>query len=55
MNIVISQWALDAYLDLKSRQIFSPQEYWGTIRPDALLLRQYPLAPKFKNGMASNR
>lgn len=50
MEIVITQWALDAYLDLKHRQVFSIDEYWGTIRPDVLLLKKYPKDIKFDNG-----
>lgn len=49
MEIVITAWALNSYLDLKHRSAFSAQEYKKTIRPDVLLLKQYPSEPKFQN------
>lgn len=48
MDIVITQWALDAYLNL--RNVFTQKEFKNKIRPDVLLLRQYPNSPKFANG-----
>lgn len=48
MNIVITQWALDAYLNLKAEQVFSDEEYWNSIRPDVLLLNGYPHDVRFK-------
>ena len=39
MDIVITEWALQAYLDLKAQQAFTGQEYWQRIRPDVELLR----------------
>lgn len=48
MDIVITQWALDAYLNLKSNQVFSASEYWNSIRPDVLLLKGYPNDVRFK-------
>ncbi len=50
MEIVLTQWALDAYLDLKNAKAFSSMEYKETIRPDVKLLEQYPAHPKFENG-----
>ncbi len=50
MDIVITQWALDSYLDLKNKNVFSSMEYTGIIRPDVLLLKNYPSEPKFNNG-----
>lgn len=38
MDIIITEWALPAYLDLKARQAFTDQEYWDIIRPDVELL-----------------
>lgn len=49
MEIVITAWALDSYLDLKHSHVFSNQEYKVTIRPDVLLLKTYPEDVKFKN------
>ena len=50
MDIEITQWALDAYLELKAKNIFSSKEYVSLIRPDSLLLQQYPNHPKFNSG-----
>ncbi len=50
MDIVITQWALDAYLDLKHRRVFSMDEYWEIIRPDVVLLKKYPGDINFSNG-----
>ena len=49
MEIVITQWALDAYLDLKHKGIFSRREFESKIKPDVSLLKYYPQAPKFNN------
>ena len=49
MNIVISQWALDSYLDLKYSNSISDHDYKTIIRPDVLLLKFYPSDPKFQN------
>ena len=49
MEIVITSWALDSYLDLKHRQVFTDQEYKTKIRPDVLLLKNYPTEIKFQN------
>lgn len=38
-EVIITEWALDAYLNLKHGQVFTDQEYWGTIQPDVELLR----------------
>jgi hypothetical protein len=38
-TIVITEWALDAYLNLKHAQVFTDQEYWTTLRPDVERLR----------------
>ena len=38
-DVVITQWALDSYLDLKHRGVFTDAEYWGTLRPDVVLLK----------------
>jgi hypothetical protein len=42
MDIVITAWALDSYLDLKHTHVFTDPEYKGTIRPDVMLLKTYP-------------
>lgn len=47
MNIVITEWALQSYLKLRSN--FSVAEYHDILRPDAKLLTLYPHHPKFDN------
>lgn len=48
MEIIITQWALDAYLNLTAQQAFTKEEYRKEIRPDVLLLKTYPNNIKFK-------
>ena len=50
MEIVITEWALQTYLDLKHRAVFSDRDYWDTLRPDVELLHKYPVEAKFSNG-----
>ena len=38
-DVVITEWALDAYLRLKHAQVFTDQEYRRTLRPDVELLK----------------
>lgn len=47
MEIVITDWALQSYLDLKN--VFTNDEYHKILRPDAELLAVYPHHPKFDN------
>ena len=47
MEIIITEWALNSYLELKSHQVFNAEEYRGVIRPDVLLLKEYPSEIKF--------
>lgn len=51
MDIIITEWALNSYLDLKHRHTFSNKEYKTTLRPDVELLKQgYPSTnPKFEH------
>jgi hypothetical protein len=49
MDIVITQWALDSYLDLKHYNTISDIDYKTVIRPDVMLLKTYPAGPKFQN------
>jgi hypothetical protein len=50
-SVIITEWALDSYLDLKHSQVFSDAEYWSTLRPDVERLRGgIPSRdPKFSN------
>jgi hypothetical protein len=47
MEIIITEWGLDSYLELKAQRTFTNEEYWKKIRPDVLLLEDYPMHPKF--------
>ncbi len=47
MEIVITDSALQSYLELKD--IFTEEEYREVLRPDAILLNEYPGHPKFGN------
>lgn len=49
MDIIITAWALNSYLNLKHTHVFTHQEYKGTIRPDLELLKTYPADVKFQN------
>ena len=40
MDIVITEWALDSYLNLKHANTFTDAEYKNTIRPDVELLKE---------------
>jgi hypothetical protein len=39
MNVVITEWAFQSYLDLKHRKVFTKAEYKNTLRPNAELLK----------------
>ena len=49
MEIVVTQWALDSYLELKHDNQFSNSDYKELIRPDVLLLLDFPNHAKFTN------
>ena len=51
MDIIITDWALQSYLELK--YVFAEKEYLEILRPDASLLREYPTHPKFGNAKFS--
>jgi hypothetical protein len=50
-DVVITEWALDSYLNLKHAHVFTDQEYWTVLRPDVELLRTGIPSPepKFAN------
>lgn len=50
MEIIVTSWALDSYLELRDKKAFSPSEYREILRPDALKLLSYPDDPSFSNG-----
>lgn len=49
MDIVITNWGLQTYLALRHRNVFTLDDYNDKLRPDALLLRDYPNSPRFQN------
>lgn len=49
MDIVITDWALDSYLDLFHRGVFTKQEYWDRLRPDVELLQSFPASRRFQD------
>jgi hypothetical protein len=51
VEVVITEWALDSYLDLKHQGAFSLEQFNAVIRPDVELLKEgLPLRhPKFRN------
>ncbi len=50
MEVVITEWALNSYLELVSDGAFSRDEYKATIRPDVERLKGYPSDVKFGQG-----
>jgi hypothetical protein len=38
MEIIITKWALNSYLELRGKNTFTDEEYRKIIRPDVLLL-----------------
>src|SRR4051794_17043890 len=51
MDVIITEWALDSYLNLKHAKTFSDTEYKNTLRPDVELLKDGMPSPhaKFQN------
>ena len=49
MEILITEWALNSYLDLKHKNVFDQNEFDGIIKPDVKLLRHYPNNIKFRS------
>jgi len=54
MDIIITQWALDSYLNLKHQNVFDPAYYWNTLRPDVMRLKTFPADAKFQNDKHSS-
>jgi hypothetical protein len=48
MEVIITEWAKQSYLNLRNAQVFTREEYKNTLRPDAELLKIYPHDLKFK-------
>lgn len=49
MKILITDWALQTYLELKHAREFTDAEYWKVIRPDVELLKRFQEEPKFNS------
>jgi hypothetical protein len=49
MEIVITEWALDSYIQLLSIKAFTKAEYRETIRPDVKRLKIFPNDTKFNS------
>jgi hypothetical protein len=51
VDVIITEWSLDSYLNLKHANVFSDEEYHKILRPDAELLKSgWPNShPKFSN------
>jgi hypothetical protein len=47
MEVIITEWAKQSYLDLRNAQAFTRDVYKKILRPDAELLKVYPNDPKF--------
>jgi hypothetical protein len=47
LEIVLTEWALQSYLELRHKQAFTDTEYWSTLRPDVERLRSFPDDAKF--------
>lgn len=47
MEIVITEWAKQSYLELRNKNVFSRADYKAILRPDSERLRTYPTDPKF--------
>lgn len=47
MDLVLTNWALDSYLELLKKHVFSKEEFLDVIYQDVLLLKDYPSNEKF--------
>ena len=39
MEVIITEWGLQSYIDLKAKGVFTANEYRNILRPDAELLK----------------
>ena len=53
MNIIITEWALQSYVDLKRQNVFTRDDYKKTLRPDVELLKNGIPSPHAKFGQAN--
>lgn len=47
MDVFVTDWALQSYLELKQKRVFSDDEYHNKLRPDAEKIKNYPTDAKF--------
>jgi hypothetical protein len=47
MEVVITEWAKQSYLELRNKNVFGRDDYRNTLRPDGELLKVYPNHTKF--------
>jgi hypothetical protein len=47
MEVVITEWAKQSYLELRNKNVFSRADYKTILRPDSERLKNYPADPKF--------
>ena len=48
MEVIITDWALNSYLDLKHKRAFTKEEYKTILKPNVMLLKNYPNNAKFQ-------
>jgi hypothetical protein len=53
MNIIITEWALQSYVDLKRQNVFTWDDYKKTLRPDVELLKGGIPSPHAKFSQAN--
>lgn len=50
MEVINTHWAVESSLSLVEVRVFSKKEYDEILRPDVLLLKDFPRHEKFANG-----
>lgn len=51
MDVFITDWSLNTYLELKHKRAFTDLEYRSLLRPDAEKLKYYPHDQKFQHNV----
>jgi len=47
MEIINTEWGLNSYLELKSKRVFTDSEFRQVLKPDVMLLQNFPHHEKF--------
>ena len=47
MEIINTKWSFDSYMELKAKQVFTDAEYHHMLKPDMMLLLEFPNHKKF--------